>query len=241
MPPKRSRWDDEDSDDDRPRSRRRDDDDDDDHPRSRRREDDDDEDRPARTRSRSRGDYDDLPPRPRRRARRRSSRSGANVGKIVFIVSGGIAVVAVFAIIIVLIVRGGFSGRSNISFESYESISQTDTMESLRTKFGRPKEYDRAEWGQTTPGAKQGSSGSTLLQYCDKAKEVTAWYSWYNGPQEVYVAEGTDYNGRKGLVLKIYVNPKVVQDAILNPGAPKENVPWFQFDQIGVGGKVRFG
>jgi hypothetical protein len=148
----------------------------------------------------------------------------------------------VIATVIVLIVGGASSGRANISFESYESISQTDTMESLRKKFGRPKEYDRAEWEKTIPGAKKGATGgSTLLQYCTWAKEVTAWHSWYDGPQEIYVAEGTDSNDRKGLVIKIYVNPKVVVDMVQNPGQPKGNVPWFQLDQIGVGGKFRFG
>lgn len=243
-----TRWE---EDDDRPRRRRGEDEDD---PRPRRRqEDDDDEDR-QRSRwrdedfdsderpNRGRGEQEEFPR--RRRPRRKSSEP--NIGKILAIACGGfIALMMIVAIVYLATRTISPSGRGDISFEKYTAIGPTDTIEGLRQKFGRPKSYDRADWGTTVLGDVQegrvGGKTSVLLDYNHFAREVTAWYGWHKGEERVYLAEGTDSNGRRGLVIKIYLNPKVVQDAFLKPDAPKTKVPWFRLDQIGVGGHVQFG
>ena len=57
----------------------------------------------------------------------------------------------------------------------------------------------------------------------------------------MYVAEGTDLTCRRGLVVKIYFNPKVLEDAVTRPGGGRPVHPWYAVEQIGVGGKVEFG
>ncbi|MDB5310989.1 MAG: hypothetical protein JWO38_5191 [Gemmataceae bacterium] len=226
----------DDEDDDRPRRQRNDDDDS--RPRSRRRWDDDD--RPRRRR-RSDDDDDDLP---RRRPRRKSR--GPGIGKVLAIVCAVVAVVAIIAVVILLAAGTFSSGRADISYEKCTGISQSDTVEGLTKKFGRPEKYDRSEWGRVTPGSQgrrrpAAEKSSSLAEYNNLAAEVTAWYGWRKGQEEVYVAEGTDFKGRKGLVIKIYCNPKIVEDAFLKPNAPKTGIPWFQVDQIGGDGMIRFG
>jgi hypothetical protein len=230
-PPRRPRRRDEDEDYDRPRSRREDDDYDD-PPRRRKRYEDDD-------------DYDRL-----RRRRRRRSPNGVNVGKVIAIIAGVLATIGVIVAIAIALNGSGF-GTGSMNYADYSAISEKDTIESLEKKHGRGKKIDPSEWAKTTPGGEQprggfggefGGKGNTALAgYNDWAKEVTAWHRWRKGKEEVYVAEGTDLNGRKGLVLKIYLNPKVIEDAIRNPTGPKPTQPWWTVEQIGVGGKVQFG
>ena len=236
----RSRYDDEDED-DRPRRRRYDDEDEDedDRPRSRgARDDDDDDDRPRRRRRRGEDDK-----RPMRRPRRKSG--GPSAGLIIGIVGGvaGIAIVVVFAVILA---RGGFSS-ANISYEKFQAIDTSDSIEGLEKKFGSAKKIDPRDWGSTymggnKPGSREGASAGEPLSGLNwHAREVTSWHMWKKGQEEIYVAEGTDAFGRKGLVLKVYWNPKVVEEAVRNPGSAPKGVPWMELVQIGVGGRVRFG
>jgi hypothetical protein len=236
---------DDDDDDDPPRRRRRNDDDDDgdeyDRPRSRRRyedEDDEDDDRPRRRRRYD--DYDDVPRRARRRAR-----GGPGVGKVLAIVFGSLGAVAI-VVAVVMIATGSISFRSvNVSYEKYAAITQTDTIESLDKELGPPTRFDRGEWATVTIGQGGDEFGrrtsSTLADYNQHAQEVTAWYRWKKGDEEVYVAEGTDFNGRKGLVIKIYFNPKVVEDLFLRPEKARKDIPWFHLEQLGGGTVIRFG
>ncbi|HUR53937.1 MAG TPA: hypothetical protein VMZ71_07385, partial [Gemmataceae bacterium] len=195
-------------------------------------------------------DDDDYYDRPRRRRRRRRSSGGANVGKAIAIIAGVLAGIGVVIAIVLAINGRGFSSGS-MNYADYTAISDKDTIEGLEKKHGRGRKIDPSEWARTTPGGEQprggfgdefGGRGNTpLAGYNDWAKDVTAWYRWKKGKEEVYVAEGTDLNGRKGLVLKLYFNPKVIEDFVRNPSGPKPTQPWWTFEQIGVGGKVQFG
>jgi hypothetical protein len=236
------RYRDEDDEDDRPRSRRRrDEDDEDDRPRARRHRDEDDEDDRPRRRRR----HDDDEDFPRRRLRRRRS-NGPGIGKILAIVGGCLAAVGLIAAVILLATGTFSSGRGDISYEKFAAVGPDDTIEGLGKRFGRPDKYDRSEWGRVAPGSQggrrpPGEGTSSLAAYNHFAREVTAWYGWRKGKEEIYIAEGTDFKGRTGPVIKIYCNPKVVEDAVLRPDAPKTNIPWFEVDQIGGDGRVRFG
>jgi hypothetical protein len=220
-----------------PRPRDRDDDDDNDRPR--RRDDDDEDDRPRRPRRRRDDD-----PRPLRRPRRRSR--GPSAGLILGII-GGVAALAVVIVLVVTLSRGGF-GSADISYSKFNAIGTADSIDSLEKQFGSATNIPREEWNTTyvggaePRGAMEVQSGSTLATYNMFVREITAWYRWRKGQEEIYVAEGTDDNGRNGLVLKIYWNPKVLEDAILKPGGPtKPAHPWFQIVELGGRGEVRFG
>lgn len=227
--PSRSRWEDDD-DDDRPRSRRRDDDDDDDdRPRRRRRDEDDEDDRP------------------RRRTRRRSGGSG--VGKVIAIVGGSLAAVGLVVLVIVLIVKG-VGGRVDISYEKYAAIGPADTIEGLEKKIGRGTKYGPTEWASVRIGERGkvgmnvGGKTSSLADYSQfyGGGTIAAWYGWKQGDEEVYVAQGTDRTGKPALLLKLYCNPKVVEDAVRNPGGnANKGVPWFELADVHQGVLIRFG
>jgi hypothetical protein len=217
-----SRYDDDDDYDDRPRRR------------SRRYDDDDDDDRPP----------------PRRRPRRRRSGGGANVGKVIGISVGVLAGIGIL-IGVVLALRGSGIGGGSINFAQYSEIGEKDTIESLEKKYGRGRKIDPKEWDTTAPGfgsnvprggtegAFGAGTGTTLYGYHFMARSVTAWYVWRRGREEVYVAEGTDKNGRTGLVIKVYMNPKIMEDAIVrHTPAPHS---WFAYEGIGGGLKIQFG
>lgn len=218
----------------------------DDPPRRPRRRDDDDYDDPRRRRRRSDDDDDD---RPRRRPRRRRSSGGANVGKVIAIIVGSLAAVGIIIAVVLALSGSGFGGGS-INYAQYETINDKDTIEGLEKKFGRGRKIDPSEWAKTVPGGNQrgagfdddfGGKATTLAGYNVWTNDVTAWYRWKKGKEEVYIAEGTDSNGRKGLVLKLYFNPKVIEDMVRNPNGPKPTQPWWSMEQIGVGGKFQFG
>jgi hypothetical protein len=223
MGTRRSRRDDED--DDRPRHRREDDDEEDDRPRRRRRDDEDA--RPAR--------------RPRRKRR------GPGAGLIVGIIGGLLGLVGLIVLVVMLA-----RGSADISYDKFKAIDTGDTIEGLEKKFGSATKIDPRDWdstylGDAKPDRTQGardfhvSAGSPLGSYNDFAREVTSWYRWRKGSEEIYVAEGTDVRGRQGLVIKVYWNPKVVEEAVRNPGRAPSGVPWLQVVQIGVGGVIQFG
>lgn len=193
-------------------------------------DDDDDEDRPRR---RYRDEYDDEDDRPRKRRRRKSS-----AGKIILIVGGGLAVVALLVVVVFLV-----GGGADISYEKYSAITTTDSIETLKKKFGRPTKYERSEWRNVTIGQER-QGNSTLADYAQFAENqnVTLWYGWKSGKEELYVAEGTDEKGRPALILKIYLNPKVVRDAVQNPGnKANKGIPWFEVASIKNGVLWRMG
>lgn len=235
----RRRDDDDYDDDDRPRRRRDyDDDDDDDRPRSRRHRDDDDDDYDDRPRRRRRDDYDDEP---RRRPRRKGSKS--NAGLIVGIVLGVLGLIGVG--VAVYLLAGG--GRADISYDKFQAITEDDTIEGLEKRFGSATKIGPRDWNRTYVGGSDrplgvdGPQSSPISHYNSFARDVTAWYAWRRGKEELYVAEGTDFQGRKGLVVKVYLNPKVLEDAVRDPKGPRPATPWWHVRAIGGPGEIRFG
>jgi hypothetical protein len=209
------------------------DDDDDDRPR-RRRDEDEDDDRPRRRRR------DEEDARPMRRPRRK--RRGPSTGLIVGIIGGLLGLVGV-VVLVVMLARGS----ADISYEKFQAIDTGDTIEGLEKKFGSATKIDPSEWNSTYLGESRGGrnfevgTSSPLSSYNDFAREVTSWHRWKKGSEEIYVAEGTDPKGRKGLVIKVYFNPKILEDTVRNPGRAPSGTPWLQIVQIGVGGVVQFG
>jgi hypothetical protein len=240
MATKRSRRDDDDSDadDDRPRRRSREDDDDedeDDRPRSRRRRDeDDDDDRPRRRRR----DDDDEDERPRRRPRRRSR--GPSTGKVLGIIGGVVAVVGV--IVLVVLLATGSLGGSNISYAKFKAIGPGATLESLEKDFGKPKKLERSEWSKVyyakdadDPGvARPGQRGpdATLADLEPSGSRIDAWYHWHSGSEDIYVAAGTNYAGKPGLVMKVYTNSNSLRENTRAGGDMSKMVPSFEVQPV---------
>jgi hypothetical protein len=227
----RRRDDDDDDDDDRPRRRRRDDDeDDDDRPRSRRRRDEDDEDdRPRRRR-------DDEDDRPARRPRRKSR--GPSTGKVLAIV-GGIAAVVGVIVLVVFLVRGGIGG-ANISYAKFKEIKVSDTIETLEKRFGKPTKLEKSEWGKVKYADERGGGGgfgggrgsrgegSTLADLDMFGNKIEAWYHWHSGSEDIYVASGKDFNGKNGLVMKVYTNSNALRENERAGGDFSKMIPHYE-------------
>ena len=225
------RRDDDDDDDDRPRRRRRDDDDedDDDRPRSRRRRDEDDEDdRPRRRRD------DDEDDRPARRPRRKSR--GPSTGKVLAIV-GGIAAVVGAIVLVVFLVRGGIGG-ANISYAKFKEIRAGATIESLEKSFGKPAKLEKSEWGKVKYADDRGGGGfgggrggrgeGHARRFGHVREQIDAWYHWHSGSEDIYVASGKDFNGKNGLVMKVYTNSNALRENERAGGDFSKMIPHYE-------------
>jgi hypothetical protein len=179
----------------------------------------------------SRDDYDDRPrrdqdedddddERPTRGTPRKSgaSKNGLMVGLLV----GGVVIVCAIVGIVMLV-----GGGANISYEKFEAITASDTIETLEKKFGKAKKLEKSEWSSiryTDEGA-GGRAGLTLADLSESG--VDDWYHWHSGSQDLYVAIGKDWNGRVGLAYKVYTNSNAMSENNLPTADPNHLAPNF--------------
>jgi hypothetical protein len=193
--------------------RDRDDDFDDERPRSRR-----------RVVNRNEEDEEAGPPR-RRRSRRPAPGRGLGIGVWIGIIGGvgAFCLLATVGIVFAIKVKsnpanqdnegGGIpslfhSGPppANISEDAYIRITQRDTIESLKARFGPGELIDRRNWDKPILNSPTGAFGEYKfkLMDVDDAEGVTV-YRWVKGPELICVSFGRVRNSPVHALYKVYI------------------------------------